>query len=69
MTKLNNEICELNPDQLDRVSGGYEIKTAQQYASLLRVEVAEEKITRPEAERLLQTWELFQTAHKIPGRF
>jgi hypothetical protein len=22
MTKLNNEICELNSDQLDRVSGG-----------------------------------------------
>jgi hypothetical protein len=22
MTKLNNEICELNPDELDAVSGG-----------------------------------------------
>ena len=69
MTRLNNDICELNSDQLDQVSGGYEIKTAQQYASLLRLEVAEGKMNRFEAEHLLKTWELFQTAHKIPGHF
>jgi hypothetical protein len=68
MTEIT-KIRELNSDELDRVSGGYEITTAQGYASYLRLEVAERKITRFEAEHLLQTWELFQTAHKIPGRF
>jgi hypothetical protein len=58
MTKLSNEICELNVQELDRVSGGYEITTAQGEASLLR----------REAEHLLKTWELFQSAHKIGRR-
>ena len=56
---------ELSLDTLDQVSGGYIIKTEQQEAQLLRVEVMEGKINRFEAEHLLKTWELFQTAKKL----
>jgi hypothetical protein len=59
---------ELSLDTLDQVSGGYRITTAQQEAQLLRLEAAEHKITRQEAARMLQTWELFHTAKELDPR-
>jgi hypothetical protein len=70
MTKLNNEIRDLNLDELDQVSGGLSAgaaEAAERYH--LRVEVMEHKITPSEAQYLLKRWELFDAEKIFRGSF
>jgi hypothetical protein len=60
MTKLTNEVCELNSERLDQVSGGFtmgqKIRIAREEAAL-RMEVREHEITPAQAASTLQAFE------------
>jgi bacteriocin-like protein len=68
MTKLNNEICELNSDELDQVSGGLSaFAAAVAERSFLHVEVLEHKISPWEANILMEKWEWRQAGKQFRG--